>query len=139
MAASADKPTKLKLRLLLFAKVLVLLLLAAGVYLERANRASAIEATLKWGQLASFPVPERQLTVKAEGSMFTQAFRVHFVAAPEVIEEWLSKSLGVRNPKPDSAVGNTRHYQLVPGGGAQHAEIEIDDDTHTVHVYACWS
>lgn len=108
-------------------------------YMQHANRASAIATTLEWGQLAPFPETAQQFTIITEGSPFTRAFRVQFVAPPDAIDAWLRASPGIGATEGETRQPYVRYFRIVPGGGAQGAEVEVDDATHTVKVYVYWS
>lgn len=103
------------------------------------NRASAFDCTLSWGRLAPFPASAQQFSITAHGTMFTRAFRASFVAPQSEIEEWLQKSPGTREAAPTFPSPTIRHYQIAPGGGAQHAEVTVDDAKHQVSIYVYWS
>lgn len=104
-----------------------------------ANRASAIRCTLEWGRLAPFPTSARELTTTIEGSAFTRSFRVNFVAPPAEIEQWLQQSPGTRSVTPKTPSPGIRNFEITPGGGAVWADVTVDDITHRVAVYVCWS
>jgi hypothetical protein len=103
------------------------------------NRASAIDCTLSWGRLAPFPASAQQFSITAHGTMFTRAFRASFVAPQSDIEQWLQRSPGTREVVPSSPSAGVRHFQIAPGGGAQHAEVSVDDTKHQVSIYVFWS
>jgi hypothetical protein len=103
------------------------------------NRASAIDATLTWGRLAPLPPSAQQFVISTQGSMFTRAFRASFVASAADIEQWLQQSPGTREVSPEISSPSVRHFQIAPGGGAQHAEVTVDDTQHRVSIYVYWS
>src|SRR4051812_21395355 len=103
------------------------------------NRASAIDCTLTWGRLAPFPASAQQFSISAEGSMFTRGFRSSFNAPASEIERWLQQSPGTREAVPTSPSPGVRHFQIDPGGGAQGAEVTVDDANHHVSIYVYWS
>jgi hypothetical protein len=100
---------------------------------------SAISATLKWGRLAPFPSTAEQFSITTEGNMFTRAFHASFTAPPSDIEQWLRESPGTREVSPTTPSPGIRRFQIVPGGGAQRAEVIVDDTENRVSVYVCWS
>ena len=103
------------------------------------NRVSAIEAALTWGRLAPFPASAQQFVVSTQGSVFTRAFRASFIAPAADIEKWLQQSPGTREASPETPSPRVRHFQIIPGGGAQHAEVTVDDTQHRVSIYVYWS
>jgi hypothetical protein len=103
------------------------------------NRASAMDCTLEWARLAPLPPSAQQLTISTHGSMFTREFRASFVAPPEDIEEWLRTSLGTREAVVTPPSPGVRHFQIKPGGGAEFAEVTVDDTQHRVSIHVYWS
>jgi hypothetical protein len=103
------------------------------------NRASALDCILAWGRLAPLPRSAQQLTVTTHGNAFTREFRTSFVAPPEDIEEWLQTSLGTCDAVVTQASPGVRHFQIKPGGGAEFAEVTVDDTQHRVSVRVYWS
>jgi hypothetical protein len=103
------------------------------------NRASAIDCTLEWGRLAPLPPSAQQLTVTTHGSMFSREFRTNFVAPPEDIEEWVQCSPGTREAVVTTPSPGVRHFQIKPGGGAEFAEVTVDDTQHSVSIRVYWS
>ena len=99
------------------------------------NRASAIDCTLTWGRLAPFPASAQQFSITTEGSAFTRAFRSSFVAPQTDIEQWLQQSPGTRETVPTTPSAGVRHFEIPPGGGAQWAEVTVDDTNHHVSIY----
>jgi hypothetical protein len=78
-------------------------------------------------------------SISVQGSMFTRAFRASFVAPSTDIEQWLQQSPGTREALPTSPSPGIRHFSIAPGGGAQHAEVTVDDRRHYVSIYVYWS
>ena len=108
------------------------------IYLQYANYYSALEATKEWTQLNDFPSSATNLTVATQGNMFTREFTVEFDAPLADIDKWLNESPGTKNVTP-SKVGNVRTYDIEPGGGAQHAELELNEKTGHVKINTYWS
>ena len=103
------------------------------------NHASAIDCTLTWGRLAPFPATAQGFTISATGNMFTRGFRSSFTAPAPDIERWLQQSAGTRGTEPSSPSPGIRHFEIAPGGGAQWAEVTVDDINHRVSIYVYWS
>jgi hypothetical protein len=116
---------------LAFASVLVVFMIA--------NRQSAIDCTLEWGRLAPFPASAEQFSITTHGNMFTREFRASFIASPTEIERWLKESPGTRQAVPTTPFPNVRKFQIAPGGGAQFAEVSVDDAKHQVFIVVSWS
>jgi len=123
-----------------FYPLLAFILLATIGYfvVQNANYHSALEATKEWAQLNEFPETAKNLNVKTQGSMFTREFTVEFDAPIADIEKWLRDSPGPKNVTPTTN-GSIRHYDIDPGGGAQHAELELDESTGHVKINTYWS
>ena len=103
------------------------------------NRAATIETILTWGRLAPFPASAQGLSISATGNMFTRGFRCSFNAPAPDIEQWLQQSPGTRTVHPSSPSPGIRHFEIAPGGGAQWAEVTVDDTKHRVSIYVYWS
>ena len=103
------------------------------------NEASARACVLEWGRLAPFPSSAQDLSVTVEGGLFTRAFRASFTAPAADIEAWLQQSPGPREVKPATSRLGRREFKIEPGGGAQRAELEVDDIHHRVLIYVVWS
>jgi hypothetical protein len=100
---------------------------------------SARECILEWGRLSPFPPSAQQLSINTEGGFFTRSFRVSFTAPPADIERWLQASPGTRETSPTTPSVGIRHFQIAPGGGANRAEVSVDDSTNLVLIYVSWS
>lgn len=108
------------------------------LYLQNANYHSGLDATKEWARLNDFPATATDVSVETKGSMFTREFTVTFVAPLKDITSWLNQSPGTKDVTPTTA-GSVRKYEIQPGGGAQHAELEVDERTRTVKINAYWS
>ena len=71
--------------------------------------------------------------------MFTREFRTFFVAPPEDIEDWLQSSPGTREAVVTTPSPGLRHFKIKPGGGAEFAEVTVDDTQHSVSICVYWS
>lgn len=108
------------------------------VAFQRANRNNAIEVTKEWARLADFPLNAKKLTIEISGGMFTREFTVQFEAPVADIERWLSDSPGTKKVSP-IVVGDNRHFEIEPGGGAAHAELDFNVKKRKVTINAYWS
>lgn len=106
--------------------------------LSEADKRTGIRLTLEWGRLAPFPKSARDLVIAKTGNIFTRGVRVNFYAPKEDIALWVEESPGLKETQPKKE-GSQRTYDIKPGGGAQHAEVVIDDSTNKVQVYVFWS
>ena len=103
------------------------------------QRPSVVRAILTWGRLAPFPQSAQVSSITATGNMFSRGFRVSFTAPAPDIEQWLRQSPGTRDLIPDVPAPGFRYFQIEPGGGAQGAQVSVDDRIHRVSVYVYWS
>ena len=103
------------------------------------DKESAIRCTLEWGRLSPFPSSAQEFVITTSGNMFTRGFRASFTAPSADIELWLQQSPGLRGALPTIPSPRVRHFEIVPGGGAQHAEVTVDDTKHRVSIYVYWS
>jgi hypothetical protein len=103
------------------------------------NHASAIETAREWGRLDPFPSSAQRLTVETLGSIFTREFRISFVAPPEDIETWLKSSPGTRDAVVTTPAPGVRRFAIRPGGGAEFAEVTVDDARQSVSIRVYWS
>ena len=116
----------------------ILLVAAAYLFFRSANYHSAIKATKEWACLDDFPASAEAISVEAAGNMFTRGFRVSFIAPVTDIDSWLEHSPGTANVKPTKN-GTVRRYEILPCGGAQHAHLEVHEDSQTVLIEVNWS
>ena len=130
----------MRLFVLLILAVVVAAALVVGILLvwRQMDRQSAMEAVQTWGRLAPLPSSATDLTVTVEGSAFTRAFRVSFRAPAADVNRWLAESPGTKGVVPERS-GSTWRYVIQPGGGAQHAEVTVDDRDDSVRIYVYWS
>jgi hypothetical protein len=117
---------------------LAVIVIAGYLYLQNANYRSALDTTKQWARLSDFPSSATNVRVKTSGSMFTREFTVTFRAPLEDIDSWLQESPGTAESTP-KADGSIRRFTIKPGGGAQHAELEVDDDAGLVRINVWWS
>ena len=103
------------------------------------NRPGAMRCIFEWGRLAPFPESAQVSFISTSGGMFTRGFRVSFTAPAADIERWLQQSPGTRDAIPDVPAPGVRHFQIDPGGGAQGAEVSVDDKSHRVSIRVYWS
>ncbi len=115
--------------------------LAAGGFAgyQAWNRRTMLRTTLAWARLAPLPPSCRNFTISTGGSMFTRSFRASFVAPPPDIARWLLESPGTRGVEPERPDSLTRYFRIAPGGGAQFAEVTVDDRTGAVLIRVYWS
>lgn len=70
--------------------------------------------------------------------MFTREVIVQFVAPLEDVNSWLADSPGTAGVMPEVS-GAVRTYSIDPGGGAQFAEVKVDELRQAVRIWAYWS
>jgi hypothetical protein len=98
-----------------------------------------IDTTRTWARLAPIPAEAADFTIKAEGNMFTRRFRASFRASPGVIQKWLSNSPGTKDAEPSHSNPTLRKFDIAPGGGANQAEVTVNDEFGLVTIYVEWS
>jgi hypothetical protein len=127
------------LRTLFVAAALLLAGAATLVALAYPRQSEMLPVLLNWGQLAPIPASAQNFAISRQGGMFTRAFRASFSAPTGDIEQSLRDSPGTRDIVPERPAPTTRHYLITPGGGAQHAEVNVDDGSGSVSIYVYWS
>ena len=118
--------------------ILFVLTVAVCVYVRHANYYGALAATKEWARLNEFPATATNFRVETRGNMFTRGFVVQFDAPLADIDTWLNESPGTRKVTP-TLQGRVRKYSIEPGGGAQHAELELDETNGHVTINTYWS
>ncbi len=116
----------------------LLLCVAGCLCVEYVDYHSKLSTTMEWARLAPFPGSAREFHVETRGSKFTREFVVRFQAPLAEIKDWLERSPGTAGVQPTQS-GFLRKYAIQPGGGAQHAELEFDEQTGTVKIHVFWS
>lgn len=111
---------------------------AGYTYLQISNYYSALDATREWARVTDFPSSATNIGVDITGSMFTRGFVVTFDAPIADVDNWLAKSPGTSAIAP-TIINGIRKYEIQPGGGAQFAEIEVDENKRSVRIRTYWS
>ncbi len=93
---------------------------------------------LEWGRLAPFPASATNILIETEGSSFTRSFRASFVAPEQDIQDWIKSSPGLNNTTAEELPHNQVWYSILPGGGANKAEVTIDYGLNKVEIYVSW-
>jgi len=130
---------RLTLKRLLQLSVLALAFGGIGVGYQAWDRREMLRTTLAWGCLAPLPASAREIRIRAEGSLFTREYRSSFSAPAPDIERWLFDSPGTREAAPLPVPPSLRRFLIMPGGGAEHAEVTVDDCSGVVRIYVYWS
>jgi hypothetical protein len=102
------------------------------------ERQQMLRQALAWARLAPLPASSQGFTIAKEGSMFTRAFRISFTAPVADVERWLNDSPGPRENTPEQTSATARRFLISPGGGAQHAEVTIEN-SGAVRIDVYWS
>ena len=105
---------------------------------DPAKQKEIMALVLKWGRLAPFPIEATNISIETEGNSFTRSFRVSFVAPKEDIQDWIKKSPGLNEAVPERLSDNKVWYSIVPGSGANKAEVTIDNSLNQVEIYVSW-
>ena len=79
-----------------------------------------------WGRLEPIPGSATNLKVSTTGNMFTRRFDVDFHAPKNVIDDWIAKSEGPKEAKPERLSPNQVKFRNSAGGKAHHAEVIVD-------------
>ena len=106
--------------------------------LHKNREADGIDAARTWARLAPFPSSASDVTVDTTGGMFTRAFTITFTAPMADTETWLAASPGTAGVVPEVTNG-VRTYAISPGGGAQFAEVRVDETEGKVTIHTYWS
>jgi hypothetical protein len=72
----------------------------------------------------------QQFVISTQGTMFSRGFPRVFRRSSRRNRPVASAVSGTREAIPSSPSPGTRHYRIAPGGGAQHAEVTVDDTQH---------
>ena len=120
-----------------FGGLAIVMLVAVGGWVVFGD-GNAIKITREWARVEPLPASARDVRVKVNGNMFTRGFIVEFTADRKDVEAWLTASAGTREAKFELKDG-VRRYVIRPGGGAQYAEVVVDEKTWRVRVRAQWS
>jgi len=94
---------------------------------------------LEWGRLATFPANATDVSVETEGNSFTRSFHASFVAPKQDIQAWIKDSPGINDATPEELPNDQVKYIVVPGGGANSAQVTIDLTLNKVNIYVSWS
>lgn len=103
------------------------------------RQAEMMALILEWGRLAPFPDSASDISVQTEGNSFTRSFRASFVAPNSDIEKWVLASPGLIESNRQELSSNRLKYIVVPGGGANQAEVIIDFGVNKVDIYVSGS
>ena len=114
----------------LFLSVATFFLSGDGLHPER----KPISNALIWARLQPFPQSSRDLAVEIVRSNFTHEFRIHFKAPIADIRKWLEASPGTKEARIERN-GKWARYQIEPAGGAQFAEVNVDEESESVEVH----
>ncbi len=117
----------------------IIVLLIGGLFAKAQMDRQAIEISRERARMDLFPTSAAQIEVDAIGSMFSREFVVSFSAPLADINTWLAASPGTAGALPDRAINGVRIYQIKPGGGAQFAEVKVDDKAEKVTIHTYWS
>jgi hypothetical protein len=115
------------------------LIVSCSIGMEWIEARQRLDITREWARLAPYPESARNLKATTTGNMFTRGFRVSFAADAAVIERWLQDSPGPRESTPERPEAGKRHFFIKPGGGAQWAEVTVDDILNLVQIRVYWS
>lgn len=107
------------------------------------RQAEMMQLTLEWGRLAPFSVANAEnVSIWTEGNQFTRSFRAKFNASDEDTNSWIKASPGLNEATIEETSDGKKKYVIMPGGGANYAEVIIDfkpDQVNEVEVYVSWN
>jgi hypothetical protein len=103
------------------------------------QRADAIEAALKWGDLADLPDNVDKISIGTKGSMFTREFIIEFTCDKKTIGEWILESNGLRNADIHNGDNGVVTYQVDGHQGAIGGTVTIDETNGKVIIDMSWS
>jgi len=103
------------------------------------NRQNAIETALKWGGLTALPENARVISIHQKGSMFTREFIVEFICKPEELENWITKSKGLKDLIPLKNDDGWFIYQVNGFEGSIGGKVTIDKSKSKVIIDMSWS
>ena len=106
--------------------------------ISQANQEEMVGLALEWGRLAPFPSNIENFSIQTEGNAFTRGFRASFASTNNEIEKWVGASPGLADATVETMGDGKQKYVIVPGGGANYAEVIIDFATNTVQIYVSW-
>ena len=110
----------------------------AAAYVFHLRDADAIATAFMWARLAPLPAAAHDRHVQVRGSVFTREFIITFIAPPETIQGWISASPGPASA-PRVISGTVTTYKIVPGGGAEFAQVQVDRESGKVIIRTYWS
>ncbi len=105
---------------------------------DAAKQKEMMAMVLEWGRLSPFPASATHVSVETEGNSFTRSFRARFVAPQQDIQAWINDSPGLKEAVPEELSDNKVKYIIIPGGGANQAEVTIDYVLSQVEIYVSW-
>ncbi|MTH14658.1 hypothetical protein [Flavobacterium sp. LC2016-01] len=125
------------LSVLLFLGIFFLYLNFFSSFVMPWQRDDAIKAALSWGQLKELPHDADIIHLEKRGSMFTRQFIIEFTSSESAIKNWILKSRGFRNVKPEIK-NEIKTYQIHPkDGDAYGGKVEIEGNRVLINM--SWS
>ncbi len=118
--------------------IALLILIAITLAVLGYNRHSAIQTAIAWARVAPLPVTSICVDVETSGSMFTREITLSFTPTESQLFNWLIDSDGISDAERISS-GDVTRYLVLPGEGAQFAEVSIDEAIGLVTIRAYWS
>jgi len=117
--------------------IIIVSLVSGYLFINNSNRNSALNTTLKWARLSSFPKCAKDLELVSSGSMFTREFVVEFTCPKSALKKWIDNSPGLLDAV-QKKKGDIIIYSIKPGAGAQFAELTVNWQTNHVIVKTYW-
>jgi CO/xanthine dehydrogenase Mo-binding subunit len=125
-------------RFIIAALAVVVALGTVAAWVSRSFDTGALATASAWARLAPIPLSAHDRRVQSKGSMFCREFVITFVAPPGDVRQWLQASPGPSSAK-RSVSGTATVYSITPGGGAEFAEVSVNEVTGEVTIRTYWS
>ena len=90
------------------------------------------------GRLARFPTFGVGLWISHHPSFFTDIYRVHLRARPDIIADWLERSPGVNEGSSEKLSNGTLRYHLKTSGIAGHLDVSPDGREVGIEIGTSW-
>ena len=102
-------------------------------------RHQILRLSLKYGKVAPLPRSAHDIEVSRKDAVNSLSLRASFSAPMADIDRWLGESPGTSEATPEKPTETSRRYLIWgPGGGAEHAAVDVDESSGKVNIYVSW-